>query len=709
MKNKSNEAFIDSIYQVGIDNIYRLGAAILLVALIIFTFLPHHYQVNKVGIFSTSIAAALLVLTRKKVHQFFPLNHRSLVFLWVLISILVTSLLVFFSGAIFSPFFFLYFLAIIAITLRFGSNLLWLPLISSLTSVIVQFLHQTMLQFGTILDPHNLITAIIQIFSLILVSFFLYFLIKCEEKDHLQLSHKMLELDEERSKVNALVAAMGSIDDGVLLINRQRRVIAWNKAMENLTDLSEKDVLGNNIDSMLKVYAEGGQRILLQSPAKQNNQESSGGLIHHQLEAYVNKKVLHVDCVSVPLFNPQGKIFALIEIFQNAARDRKLQMISELAQIIKSIPNFEETLEMITRRITHFCKAQKALIFVYNDEGELVKSATYGFSEEEKNQFRKLLLYTNVYYPSSKKDERFFTNNASQDPRIENQIVKTFNIKRYLRYQLKLHGKLIGTLAIFNKKNDFSSVDFEYLDSISGQIATIIENSKLYDDLKKSIVRERQFIADVAHELKTPLTALRNEAELTLARRRTNQIYQETLASILESVNSLSTRLKNVLDLTWTMVETDKKRLQPVDLANIVAEVEEITEKLGTEKKIKVEGKLDGPLLVKGDKDRLAQALINLADNAVKFTPKNGQITFKVWPEANLAKIQIADTGLGICKEELPFIFDRFYRGTTKTKELGSGLGLAITKSIITAHQGRIEAKSKAGRGSTFTITLPLS
>jgi signal transduction histidine kinase len=112
---------------------------------------------------------------------------------------------------------------------------------------------------------------------------------------------------------------------------------------------------------------------------------------------------------------------------------------------------------------------------------------------------------------------------------------------------------------------------------------------------------------------------------------------------------------------------------------------------------------------VSGDRDKLKKVFLNLLDNAIKFTPAGGRIGITVGVESNLAKVQIADTGPGISPEQLPRIFDRFYRATKDDSLPGSGLGLSIVKAIVEAHRGKVDVESKPGQGSVFTVYLPLS
>jgi len=137
-------------------------------------------------------------------------------------------------------------------------------------------------------------------------------------------------------------------------------------------------------------------------------------------------------------------------------------------------------------------------------------------------------------------------------------------------------------------------------------------------------------------------------------------------------------------------------------------ELFELTEKMALKKNIKVSGSFAKNIKVIGFKEKLGRALLNIIDNAVKYTPIKGKIDIVLNKNKYQAILEIKDNGIGIPQKDIPHIFDRFYRGSTKEKTLGSGLGLAITKTIINSHRGEIEVKSKIGNGTVFTINLPL-
>lgn len=234
--------------------------------------------------------------------------------------------------------------------------------------------------------------------------------------------------------------------------------------------------------------------------------------------------------------------------------------------------------------------------------------------------------------------------------------------------------------------------------------------NSLLDRLNDAFKRERQFITDVAHELKTPSATLQSGIEIVLSKDRTKEEYKEALREALIDAQRQSKTLSNILDLAWSESNSSNGDKKEINLSQLLEELQDIVIKLAKPKEIRVEKTIEKNVLVSstGTKDKLARALLNILENAVKYTPRKGKIQILLKKEHNHAKIQVSDTGIGITEKDLPHIFERFYRGATTDKTLGTGLGLAITQSIIHSHQGKVHVKSIPGKGTTITIVLPL-
>ncbi|MEK7565465.1 MAG: ATP-binding protein, partial [Patescibacteria group bacterium] len=234
-------------------------------------------------------------------------------------------------------------------------------------------------------------------------------------------------------------------------------------------------------------------------------------------------------------------------------------------------------------------------------------------------------------------------------------------------------------------------------------------SNNLLNRLDQAFKRERQFIGDVAHELKTPLATLQSGAEIILSKKRNNEEYEKAFKESLVDIHRLSVTLKNILDLAWLGADNATITGEIFNLSAEVTELRDMITKIAIAKKIKINGVIADDIFVSGKKDKINRALLNILDNAIKYTPEKGTITLSLKKKNSQVLIEISDTGSGIAKEDLPHIFERFYRGGKTGKTFGSGLGLAIAQAAITSHHGEIKVTSKLGHGTTFTIILPLT
>ena len=220
----------------------------------------------------------------------------------------------------------------------------------------------------------------------------------------------------------------------------------------------------------------------------------------------------------------------------------------------------------------------------------------------------------------------------------------------------------------------------------------------LLDRLHQAFLRERQFIGDVAHELKTPLSTIRTTIEIAQSKPRSTSQYKQTLNEVLIDNNKLATTLNNILDLAWSESQTANIN-EIVNLSQIVVDLKDIAVKLAAPSISLLKVGLHPIFKFWVNQTNWVEAILNIIDNAIKFTPERGNVLLTLSSINDRAVLHIKDTGTGINPLDINKVFDRFYRGARSNKTLGSGLGLAIAQSIIKAFHGQIEVESKVGQG----------
>ena len=228
--------------------------------------------------------------------------------------------------------------------------------------------------------------------------------------------------------------------------------------------------------------------------------------------------------------------------------------------------------------------------------------------------------------------------------------------------------------------------------------------------LEASFRQIRQFTTDASHELRTPLTVMKGETELALRRPRSAEDYQRVLESSLEEIDRMTRIVDELLFLSRADLGEVKLESIPVRLDTLVEDIHRQATLLGQEQDVQVTLGTVTPATVRGDELRLRELLLNLVDNAIKYSQPGGKVEISLVTEGTIARLSVLDHGIGIPPEAQRRIFDRFYRtdAARAHAKKGTGLGLSICKWIAEAHHGRIEVQSTEGEGSRFTVVLPL-
>jgi signal transduction histidine kinase len=228
------------------------------------------------------------------------------------------------------------------------------------------------------------------------------------------------------------------------------------------------------------------------------------------------------------------------------------------------------------------------------------------------------------------------------------------------------------------------------------------------DPIRRTVETQRRFVSDASHELRTPIAVVAANADLLLG--HADQTVDENIdqvAAISDEARQMSRLVNDLLILARADEGKLNLDLGPVAFRDVVEAVAENMAVMAQEKAVELRRQLS-PVDIEADPVRIRQLVTILLDNAVKYTPPHGTVTVSLVRRGSMAELQVADTGRGIAPADLPRIFDRFYRLEASRTAPGTGLGLSIARTIAEAHGGRISAESVEGKGSTFTVRLPL-
>jgi heavy metal sensor kinase len=239
-----------------------------------------------------------------------------------------------------------------------------------------------------------------------------------------------------------------------------------------------------------------------------------------------------------------------------------------------------------------------------------------------------------------------------------------------------------------------------------GELASVLNST--FARLETAFAQQARFTADAAHELRTPISVMLTQTQGALTRERSGPEYRETVEACQRAAQRMRGLIESLLALARLDAGQESFKHDRLDLSRTAADCLELVRPLAIERHIRLETNLT-PAFCLGDGDRLAQVVTNLLTNAIHYNKVGGEVRLSSEQKNGSVLINVSDTGQGISPEELPHVFERFWRADkSRTGATGrTGLGLAIAKSIVDAHGGTIEVSSVPGQGSTFTLRLP--
>lgn len=234
--------------------------------------------------------------------------------------------------------------------------------------------------------------------------------------------------------------------------------------------------------------------------------------------------------------------------------------------------------------------------------------------------------------------------------------------------------------------------------------------NRLLDRIAQFVDEKRSFLADAAHELRTPIAALRSSVEVALTSDRSGEDYRTLLERVLDQSESLEVLVSQVLLLSEASAQLERTEHETVSLSDVATRSVDMFRAVAETRGLELSTSIKPGVQAPGVRRHLAQVVNNLLDNAIKYTPSGGRVCVVVDGDDAWARLEVSDTGQGISEADLPHVFERFWRADrarSRDDVPGTGLGLCICKTIVEAHRGVVTCRSRLGGGSTFEVRLP--
>ncbi|MBI4631312.1 MAG: GAF domain-containing protein [Chloroflexi bacterium] len=410
---------------------------------------------------------------------------------------------------------------------------------------------------------------------------------------------------------------------------------------------------------------------------------------------------------------------------ENAELKAQIALLAKLVEVsvtLSSTLDLKQLLQYIIGAASEILGADAASILLYDDNmRELHFSAATGVAADELAKIP-VPLDSSVAGAIFRENRHVIINDVSKDSRHFKTVgEKTkFQSKTLVGVPMRIKDRVTGVIEALNKRNGkpFTEMDARVLAILASQAAVAIENARLiealqkaYDDLGKLDKMKGDFIAIASHELRTPLGVILGYA--TFLREETKGELGEYAKAILDSAVHMRKLVEDLTNLRFLEVGQQAMQREKIDLRELLNEVRKELKPLADAKghTITVEAG-DRPLLVNIDRPKILNALSNLLNNAIRFTPDRGSIELISFQKGHEAWVQVKDSGVGIPKRDLDRIFQGFFQVEDHMvrKTGGMGIGLSIVRGTMKLHNGRVWGESEGdGKGSTFTVALPLA
>ncbi|CAM3751657.1 PAS domain S-box protein [Sphingobacterium prati] len=534
--------------------------------------------------------------------------------------------------------------------------------------------------------------------------------------------HKTL-LKESMERQARLAAVVSTSDDAIISKTLTGLITSWNASAERMFGYTEAEVLGKHISLIIPADRIDEEEIIIRRISK-------GGRIEHFETVRIGKsgQKIYVSLSISPIVDGNGMIIGASKIARDISRQKefeeKLQRYTNNVEILNTVGKLvsesldvKEILQIVIDASTKIIGAELG-IFIYHDQN---KNDEPDFAFANSGVFSELLIKEKILESNFLSSEPNWEQVArSTDLTHDNLYKDKFLVSSWFKDQsviksylgvpvVSKSGKTIGRLIYGHQEEGQFMEDQEKLViGIATQTSTALQNAKLYEKIQFLNKKKDEFVGLASHELKTPITSLVGFLQLLSMRMQTGDINKPIVDKALKQSNRLSILIDDMLNVT--KIESGQLSLSYAlfDLGCMVQEI--IEEVQYTTHSHHIEFHSEKPsFLISADKLHLEQVLVNLLNNAIKYSPGAHQVKVYLAEYSGYAILRVQDFGMGVPVGQQEHIFSRFYRAEGINPHIsGLGLGLYISKEIIDRHGGELTVESQLGEGSIFVVKIPI-
>jgi len=392
----------------------------------------------------------------------------------------------------------------------------------------------------------------------------------------------------------------------------------------------------------------------------------------------------------------------------------------EIGRMLTSEVEMESLLEMVSRAMSELTCSESASIFLYDDEAHALRFVFSSDGSHHLAQDIVIPINDSVAGAAFAENRIVAIKDASKFPRHFKRIDQETKVttRSILAAPITYRGQVLGVLETINKRDgvDYNGDDVTILETLASLLALSFENTslegiigKIKEEASRLDKMKTDFIAITSHELRTPLGLIIGHS--TFLREIINDEFHDQMDTIIRNAMRLKEIIESMTSVDNAQAGTAVVRSHNVSMRKILEGIVETLQLEAKQKKISLRAELgNSDLMLEGDAEKIGIAILNIGRNAVMFTNEGGHVLIAARQEAGHIKISVRDDGIGIPAKDVPHVFERFYQVESHLtrKQGGMGLGLSVAKMMIEMHGGKIVVESVPGKGSNFTITLPV-
>jgi PAS domain S-box-containing protein len=531
-----------------------------------------------------------------------------------------------------------------------------------------------------------------------------------------------------------LAAIVESSDDAIVSKDLNGIVLSWNQAAERIFGYTAEEMIGSSIRRIIPADRQSEEDTVLASIR-------GGRRVDHfeTVRTARDGSLVAISLTVSPIFDASGTVIGASKIARDISDRKRAEQqmaralerdtfLAEATLKLTSSLDYEHTLRALSHLAVPYF-ADYCAFDVVNTEGVVARVATAHVLPEKARAAEDLRArYEDDEAPTSPRrvmrtrtmsfvreitDEMIVASARGDNERLAR--TRALGLVSHLCMPMVAHDRVLGAMTVANAESGrrLSDEDVRVAQDLATRVALAIETAQSYQQLLSANRLKDEFLATLSHELRTPLNAVLGYARMLQSGAITAEKVPQALEVIDRNAGALAQIVEDVLDVSRIVLGKAKLKVQPTDVAAVVEDAVATVRPAADAKNLILKCYLGhGTATVSGDHSRLQQVVWNILSNAVKFTPRGGNIDVRVTQNESHVDVVVRDTGIGFPASFRPHIFERFRQAESGTTRLhgGLGLGLAIARHIVEMHGGTIEAASGGeGKGATFTVSLPLS